>query len=99
MVSKKEKYVIEDFISRSQTIKYKYNYMLEKSLTRNFFLKRNLRLFISLNRKKRLNGKRVKNICLMSGENNAIRKYFLVSRFKLNALSVRNSLNNFRLNS
>lgn len=99
MVSKKEKYIIEDFISRSQNIKYKYSDFLEKSLVKNFFLKRNLRLYVNLSRKKRLSSKRVRNICLTSGENNAVRKYFLVSRFKLNTLSVKNSLNNFRLNS
>ena len=42
---------------------------------------------------------RKKNVCLLSGENGAVRKQFLASRFKLNSMCVNNTLQNFKINS
>jgi ribosomal protein S14 len=99
MISKKEKYILRDSLRRSHSLKLLYVNFLKKSLVKNLFLKKNIRLYITVSLGKNPNLKKVKNICMLSGENSAVRKNFLISRFKLNSLSIQNNLENFRLNS
>jgi hypothetical protein len=99
MVSKREKYIIKDNLRRSQRLKYLYVNHVRKSFYRNLFLEKHRRHYQSIALRKNLNNTNIKNICMLSGENTAVRKYFLASRFKLNHLSVQNNLQSFRLNS
>merc|ERR1711970_681378 len=43
--------------------------------------------------------KKNKNICLISGENKAVNKKLLLSRFHINYSSLGNKLQNFKINS
>jgi hypothetical protein len=99
MVSKREKYIIKDNLRRSQRLKQLYADHLKKSLFHNFLLEKHKRYYLSASLRKSASAKCVKNVCMLSGENSAVRKYFLVSRFRLNYLSIGNNLQSFKLNS
>lgn len=99
MFSKKEKYLIRDNLQRSLQLKYTYNYTLKTSLTKNNALKNSKKNYLKLMLQKNSKLTKKKNICFFSGENKSVRKYFLTARFKLNFLSIENSLQNFKLNS
>lgn len=99
MFSKKEKYLIRDNLRRSTQIKYVYINFLKKSLKKNHFLRQSKKIYFTLNLQKNISSKKTKNVCLLSGENTSVRKHFMLSRFKLNTLSISNSLQNFRINS
>ena len=57
------------------------------------------KLYIKLQNNQKLMPKKVRNLCLLSGENNSIKKRLLVSRFNINYLALNNELQNFKINS
>jgi len=99
MVSKKEKSLIKDKINRSVHIKYKFREKIKNSMLRNNLVLKSKKKFLKINFTKSLQELRKKNICLISGENNTIKKRFLTSRFILNSLSIENKLQNFKINT
>lgn len=99
MFSKKEKYLLRDNLRRSVGIKFIYTNMLHKTLKKNLYLLRYRRFYFTLNLQKNISSKKIKNTCLLSGENTSVRKYFILSRFQLNTLSINNNLQNFKINS
>jgi hypothetical protein len=99
MFSKKEKYVIRDKIHRSVHIKYKYKLRLSKSILKNNLILKPKKLYIKLGLKGGLLMLRKRNICLLSGENNSIKKRIVISRFALNSLCISNKLQNFKVNT
>jgi hypothetical protein len=99
MFSKKEKYLIRDKLHKSVHIKYKYKLKLGKSMLRNNLILKNKKLYIKLKLMGSLLMLRKKNICLLSGENNSIKKNTLTSRFTLNSLCISNKLQNFKVNT
>lgn len=78
MLDRKSKYFIKDKYKRSILIKYKYINTLQKSLFHNRYYSKKKRLFFFyyINNNK-IYSKKVKNICLQSGENRAVNKKFL----------------------
>lgn len=100
MLDRKSKYLIRDKVRRSLNIKYKYLNLIQKSMFHNRYLKKNnrLHLFFYLNSNK-IVGKKVKNICSISGETDAINKKLLMSRSQINYKSILNNLQNFKINS
>lgn len=100
MFTRRERYLIKDNTRRTIKIKYKYLNILEKSLFMNRTLKNKKRLliFLKINLKK-LSSKKIKNICLKSGESKAVNKKLILSRFQINYLSILNKLQNFKVNS
>jgi ribosomal protein S14 len=99
MFSKKEKYLIRDNLQRSIQLKYIYTHTLKSSLLKNTTLSNSKKKLIKLSLQKNKILTKKKNLCLFTGENKSVRKYFLTSRFKLNYLSIENKLQNFKLNS
>jgi ribosomal protein S14 len=99
MFSKKEKYLIRDNLKRSTLIKFIYINKLRSSVIHNNFLKKSKLIYLNISSIKNINSKKRKNICLLSGENKSVRKFFLMSRFKINSLCIKNNLQNFKLNS
>ena len=99
MFSKKEKYIIRDKVYRSIHIKYRFNTKLQKSLLKNNMTPQTKKLFLTLKTNKTPLKLRKRNLCLISGENNTVKKYFLVSRFALNKASIANKLQNFKINT
>lgn len=100
MVDCKSKIFIKDKNKRSLLIKYKYLNLIQKSLFHNRYFKQNKKLFffyyINSNQ---ISSKKVKNVCLISGENKAVNKKLLLSRFQINYSSIANNLQNFKINS
>jgi ribosomal protein S14 len=97
---RREKYILRDNTRRSLKIKYRYINLLEKSLFYNRTLKNKKRLlaFLKINFKK-LSMKKVKNICMKSGESKAVNKKLLICRFQINYIGILNKLQNFKVNS
>lgn len=100
MLNKKGKFLINDKIKNTMLVKYKYINLLQKSLFHNRYInsKKRLVFFYYLNQNTTLY-KKHKNICLLSGENTAVNKKLLLSRFQINYSSVENTLQNFKINS
>lgn len=100
MLNQKSKFFIKDKIKNTMLIKYKYLNLLQKSLFHNRYInnKKRLVFFYYLNTNIILY-KKTKNICLLSGENKAVNKKLLLSRFQINYSSVSNDLQNFKINS
>ena len=99
MFSKKEGIVIRDNIRRTNIIKFKYNSLLKKSLVKNNSFSDLKKLYIMLQNNCRIVSKKKKNLCLLSGGNNSVKKHLLVSRFHINYLTLNNKLQNFKINS
>ena len=99
MFSKKEKYLIRDKTYRSVHIKFKFKNKLIKSMLQNNLLLNSKKIYLKLNLNTNPSKLRKKNVCLLSGENNTIKKKNLISRFRLNLLSIDNKLQNFKINS
>jgi hypothetical protein len=97
---RREKYIIRDNYRRALKIKYKYIAFIEKSLflNRNLSKKKRLFIFLKINLKK-ISHKKVKNICIKSGESKAVNKKLLFCRFQTNYISILNKLQNFKINS
>lgn len=100
MFKQKEKFLIRDNSRRTLIIKYKYLNLILKSLlhNRNFTQKRKLLSFIHYSQKKQ-SFKKIKNLCMLSGENTSVNKKLLLTRFQINYLSISNKLQNFKINS
>ena len=98
MFSKKEKYQIRDNKWRSVHVKYMYTNLLKSSIQDTLYVKSLKRAYLKLSLAKNNSPKR-KNLCLLSSENSGVDKNTLLSRFQRNNLSVRNKLQNFKLNS
>lgn len=100
MFRRKEKYLIRDNTRRAISIKYRYLNLLEKSLFHNRLILKKKKLIILIKRNSRiLSSKKLKNLCTLSGENTAVNKKILLSRFQINYISIVNKLQNFRVNS
>lgn len=100
MLDRRSKYIIRDKTRRSLQLKYKYLTIIQKSLFHNRYLPKKIRLFIFYNiNLNRLASIKTKNICLISGENTAVNKKLLLTRFQINYSSVLNNLQNFKVNS
>jgi ribosomal protein S14 len=100
MFTRRERYLIRDNTRRTIQIKYKYINILEKSLFYNRQLnnKKRLLLFLKINLKK-ISSKKIKNICIKSGESKGVNKKIIFSRFQINYLSILNKLQNFKISS
>lgn len=100
MLNQKSKFLIKDKIKNTVLVKYKYINILQKSLFHNRYLnnKKRLIFFYYLN-SNTVFSKKIKNICLISGENKAVNKKLLLSRFQINYSSINNNLQNFKVNS
>lgn len=100
MLNKKSKFLIKDKIKNTMYVKYRYLSILQKSLFHNRYINSRKRLvfFYYLNQNS-VSYKKTKNICLLSGENTAVNKKLLLSRFQINYSSVSNNLQNFKINS
>lgn len=100
MFKRKERYILRDNLRRSLVIKYKYISLIQKSLLHNRKLKKKKRviIFYKFSLKKKGYNK-LKNICMLSGENTAVNKKILLTRFQINYLSILNKLQNFKVNS
>lgn len=99
MLNKKSKYFVKDKIKKSLTIKHQYLNIIQKSLFHNRYLEKKKRTLLFFNINKSLIEKKNKNICLISGENTAVNKKLLLSRFNINSSSLANKLQNFKINS
>ena len=51
-------------------------------------------MYLSLGFSKNINSKKRRNVCLLSGENKSVRKFLLMSRFRINSLCIKNNLQN-----
>lgn len=100
MFKHKERYLLRDNIRRSLIIKYSYINLIQKGLFHNRKLIRYKRIiaFYKLSYKKK-GYKKLKNVCLISGENTSVNKKILFTRFQINYLSILNKLQNFKVNS
>lgn len=100
MLNRRSKVLIKDNLRRSISIKYKYLTLLQKSLFHNRSINSNKKLiFFYYFNKNKIHWKKVKNVCLLSGENKSVNKKLLLTRFQINYSSVLNNLQNFRINS
>jgi hypothetical protein len=99
MFSKKEKYILRDKLYKSIYIKGKFKCKLQKSLILNSSSTQHKKLYLNLKLNKAPVKLKKKNLCLISGENNTIKKHFLTSRFVLNRLSICGGLQNFKINT
>lgn len=99
MLNKRAKYLIKDKIKRSLRIKYKYLTILQKTLFQNRNINNKKRLLSAYIINTRVYHKRVKNICLQSGEYKAVNKKLLLTRFQLNYKCITNNLQSFKINS
>jgi len=100
MFSKKERYILKDKILRTTQIKHKFLKKIGQNFITNpqtFNIKRYKIWLLNLNKKGHIY--KVKNICLLSGENKGVAKKLLLSRFTLNKLCVHNQIQNFKINS
>jgi len=100
MYTKKCRNLLKDNLKRTLNIKYRYVTILNKSLFHNRRLAKDTRtiIFKKLSFKKK-NIRRLKNVCLISGENTSVNKKLMFTRFQINYLSIVNKLPNFRVNS
>jgi len=100
MYTKKSRYLLKDNLKRTLNIKYRYTTILNKSLFHNRRLTKDQRTFIfkKLSFKKK-NVKKVRNVCLITGENTSVNKKLILTRFQVNYLSIVNKLQNFKVNS
>lgn len=100
MFRQKEKYLIRDNSRRTLLLKYKYLSLLQKSLLHNRASTKQIKLLVFLNHSQKKPGfKKIKNICMLSGENTSVNKKLLFTRFHINYLSIVNKLQNFKINS
>lgn len=100
MFTRREKYLLRDNIRRSMSLKYKYINFLQKSLfhNRNILKKKRILIFYKICTRT-LNSKKLKNICMLSGEPDSVNKKLLFTRFQINYNSILNKLQNFKLDS
>lgn len=100
MFKHKERYIVRDNTRRSILIKYKYINLIQKSLLHNrkLILKKRIISFYKFSYKKK-GYKKVKNICMLSGENTSVNRRILFTRFQINYLSILNKLQNFKVSS
>jgi hypothetical protein len=100
MFKRKERYILRDNVRRSLIIKYKYINLIQKSLLHNRKVKHNKHIIIFYKYSYKKKGyKKVKNICLLSGENTGVNKKLLLTRFQINYLSILNKLQNLKVSS
>lgn len=100
MFKQKEKYLLRDNSRRTLLLKYKYLNLIQKSLLHNRSVRKKIKLLIFLhNSQKKQSFKKIKNICMLSGENTSVNKKLLLTRFHINYLSIVNKLQNFKINS
>jgi hypothetical protein len=99
MFSKKEKYILQDKTYKSIYIKYRFRNKLQESFILNNLTPQLKKLYLNLKLNKAPLKLKKKNLCLISGENNTIKKYFLTSRFVLNRSSIGGKLQNFKINT
>lgn len=100
MFKHRDRYILRDNIRRSLVIKHRYISLIQKSIFHNRSFQKNKRIiiFCKLNYKKR-GYKKLKNICMLSGENTGVNRRLLFTRFQINYLSILNRLNNFKVDS
>jgi hypothetical protein len=96
--SKKDKYLVRDNVRRSLRLKNTYALSLRRSMGLDPHQRKFMKIYLRVSLGRGL-VKKYKNICLLTGENRAVRKYFLASRFRLNDLGIGNKLQNFRPHS
>lgn len=100
MYTRKCRYLLRDELKRTLNIKYKYTTILNKALFHNRRLTKDQRtlVFKKLSFKKK-SIKKLRNVCLISGENTSVNKKIIFTRFQINYFSIVNKLQNFKVNS